>query len=216
MILSHGRKYIFIHVPKTGGTALTLALESRAMKDDILVGDTPKARNRRKRQKDLTAKGRLWKHSMLCDLYGLVDQAQVERYFITTLVRNPWDRVVSYYHWLKDQSFDHPAVHLAKASSFSAFINYGSTQRNLAGSPYARYVTDATGAVRCSKFLRLEHLEEDLEAFEAHLGFKLGAIPIANASDRKGAYQPYYSKSDAALVSGCCAEDIKRFGYQFD
>ena len=34
MILSRGRRYIFIHIPKTGGTALTLALEGRAMKDD--------------------------------------------------------------------------------------------------------------------------------------------------------------------------------------
>ncbi len=186
------------------------------MKDDILVGDTPKAQNRRKRQKDLTAKGRLWKHSMLGDLYGLVDQAQIERYFVTTLVRNPWDRAVSYYHWLKAQSFDHTAVHLAKTHSFTGFINHDSTQRSLAGAPYGRYVTDATGAERCSQFLRLEHLEEDLESFETHLGFKLGEVPVANASDRRAAYQPYYSKSDAALISACCAEDIKRFGYRFD
>lgn len=44
MILSRGRGYLFLHIPKTGGTALTLALEARAMKDDILIGDTPKAR----------------------------------------------------------------------------------------------------------------------------------------------------------------------------
>ena len=45
MILSRGRKYIFIHIPKTGGTSLALALEARAMKDDIMLGDTPKALN---------------------------------------------------------------------------------------------------------------------------------------------------------------------------
>ncbi|MBA4351550.1 MAG: Type II secretory pathway, pullulanase PulA, partial [Rhodobacter sp.] len=27
MILSRGRRYVFVHIPKTGGTALTLALE---------------------------------------------------------------------------------------------------------------------------------------------------------------------------------------------
>jgi len=40
MIISLGRKYIFVHIPKTGGTSLALALEGKAMKDDVLVGDT--------------------------------------------------------------------------------------------------------------------------------------------------------------------------------
>ena len=74
MIISHGRRYIFVHAPKTGGTALALALEARAMKDDILIGDTPKARQRRRRLKGVESSGRLWKHSRLADIYGLVGQ----------------------------------------------------------------------------------------------------------------------------------------------
>ncbi|MGB0905194.1 MAG: Type II secretory pathway, pullulanase PulA, partial [Mangrovicoccus sp.] len=46
MILSRRRGFLFIHIPKTGGTALALALENHACADDILVGDTPKARRR--------------------------------------------------------------------------------------------------------------------------------------------------------------------------
>ena len=72
MILSRGRKYLFIHAPKTGGTSMALALEARAMKDDIMLGDTPKAVKRRKRLADVRTAGRLWKHSTLADLDGLV------------------------------------------------------------------------------------------------------------------------------------------------
>ena len=63
MIISHGRQYIFVHIPKTGGTSLSLALEQRAMRDDILIDDTPKDKRRQKRTKQLKAAGRLWKHS---------------------------------------------------------------------------------------------------------------------------------------------------------
>ena len=72
MILSSGRAYVFVHIPKTGGTAMALALEGRAMKDDIMLGDTPKARKRRRRLQDFKAAGRLWKHSTLADIDGLV------------------------------------------------------------------------------------------------------------------------------------------------
>ena len=98
MIISPRRNYIFVHIPKTGGTALATALEDRAMKDDILIGDTPKAKRRKARLKLLTAKGRIWKHSNLSDMAGVVDPAGT---FTFTLVRNPWDRMVSYYTWLR-------------------------------------------------------------------------------------------------------------------
>ena len=122
MIISPARKFIFVHIPKTGGTSLALALEARAHRDDILIGDTPKAIKRKGRIKTLGAKGRLWKHSTLADLDGALPLSELDEMFVFTLVRNPWDRMVSYYHWLRDQSFDHPAVMLAKATSFEAFV----------------------------------------------------------------------------------------------
>jgi len=121
MILSSGRSYVFIHIPKTGGTALALALESRAKADDIMLGDTPKARRRRQRIKDVPTRGRKWKHSTLADIEGLVPDQMLRRLFTFTMVRNPWDRAVSYYHWLKAQNFENPAVHLAQILSFADF-----------------------------------------------------------------------------------------------
>lgn len=215
MILSRGRQFIFVHIPKTGGTALTLALEDRAKKDDILIGDTPKARARRGRLHGVKAAGRLWKHSTLADIAGLATEHEITTFFTVTLVRNPWDRVVSYYHWLRDQSFAHPAVGLAKTHDFSGFLNHGQIQTALRLWPYSAYMRDALGVERASLFARLEHLDQDLAPFEAHLGFRLTPLARINTSDRARDWRGFYSDADAALVADISAEDIARFGYQF-
>lgn len=216
MILSRGRGYLFLHIPKTGGTALTLALEARAMKDDILIGDTPKARARRGRLKNLPAKGRLWKHSTLADLDGLVTGAELDSLFLVTLIRNPWDRMVSYYHWLRAQGFDNPSVTLAKTVDFAAFLAHPLTTAAFTAWPYPAYLRDAAGQERPALYARLEHLEQDLAPFEAHLGFRLMPLPRANDSARGRDWRPYYSDDDAARLAELCAPDIARFGYRFD
>jgi hypothetical protein len=216
MIISRARKYIFVHIPKTGGTALSLALEARAAKDDILIGDTPKARARKGRLKGVKTAGRIWKHSTLADVAGLVSDAEVAEFFILTLVRNPWDRLVSYYHWLRGQGFSHPAVGLAKALDFSAFLRHPQTRASLGIWPYGAYLRDGQGVEWCSLFARLEHLNADLAPFEAHLGFRPAPLPRVNESIRARDWRGYYSDPDAALVAEVCAEDIARFGYRFD
>jgi hypothetical protein len=215
MILSSGRRYIFVHIPKTGGTSMALALEARAHRDDILIGDTPKALRRKGRLKGLTPRGRLWKHSTLADIDGILTPDQIAYRMTFTMVRNPWDRAVSYYHWLQGQSFDHPAVQLARSLPFEGFLRHDHTCASLRGWPAARYMTDVTGQERCTHYIRLEHFAEDVAPVAAHLGFDL-VLPRANASDRAADYRRFYDDALAAHLEDLCRVDITRFGYGFD
>ncbi|MEO1107568.1 MAG: sulfotransferase family 2 domain-containing protein [Pseudomonadota bacterium] len=215
MIISTGRRYVFVHMPKTGGTSLALALEQRAMKDDILLGDTPKAIKRRRRAKSLNAKGRLWKHSTLADIDGVLSTQAIEDMFVFTLVRNPWDRIVSYYHWLRTQSFDHPDVARAQELDFEGFVLHTATLRTFHHNPARTYVTMSNGIEKCDAFIRLEYFNEDSKHLVDHLGFEL-ALPHLNRSDRDRDYCQYYVAKTREAVARACAEDIQRFGYQFD
>ena len=215
MIVSHGRRYIFVHIPKTGGTALALALEARAMADDILIGDTPKARRRKGRLVGVQTAGRLWKHSTLSDGVGLYSADEARRYFTFTLVRNPWDRMVSYYHWLRVQRFEHPAVRQAKALDFSGFLADPQMQGAIAGAPYGSYMRGPDGVEHCDAFIRLEHVEQDAAPLEAHLGFSITPFARVNDSCRARDWRGYYSETDRARVARLCAPDIARFGYAF-
>lgn len=215
MIISRGRRYIFVHIPKTGGTAMTLALEARAMADDILISDTPKAMKRKRRLNEVKTAGRLWKHSTLADIDGLLGPEDLPDFTVFTLVRNPWDRMVSYYHWLKDQSFEHPAVTRAKALDFEAFVLDPLVTQSIKASPARRYVTDAAGTAQPCHFVRLEHFEADIEPVEAHLGFKLDLEPT-NRSSRERDFRIYYTDKTASRLADMAAEDIERFGYSFE
>ncbi|WP_299698740.1 sulfotransferase family 2 domain-containing protein [uncultured Tateyamaria sp.] len=214
MILSTGRKYIFVHAPKTGGTAMAQALEARAMKDDIMLGDTPKALKRRRRLEGVKTRGRLWKHSTLADIEGLVPS--LDGLFAFTLVRNPWDRMVSYYHWLREQSFDHPAVALAGQMEFCDFACASQTRSSMQANPARRYMIDAAGRERCDLYIRLEHFDMDADPLWDHLGFRLQLPPRVNASDRAADYRGYYSDDAREAVTEACAEDVERFGYSFE
>ena len=215
MIVSRGRSYIFVHIPKTGGTAMALALEDRAKADDIMIGDTPKAVKRRGKVKGVQTAGRLWKHSTLADAEGLITRAEMAELLTFTLVRNPYDRMVSYYHWLQTQTFDHPAVALAQAKGFSGFLNAPLTRATFRANPYASYMTDAAGTVHADLYIRLEHLADDLAPLESHLGFGID-LAVANASARPRDWRGFYTEQDAELVADICAHDIQTHGYGFD
>lgn len=211
MIISPGRRFIFIHIPKTGGTSMALALEDRAQADDILIGDTPKAVRRRQRLKKLEAPGRLWKHARLSDIDGM--EGLPDDPFIFTMVRNPWDRMVSLYYWSRAQTFDHPLIQAAITLEFNDFISTNTLEMACRRDATQLYVTDAKGQMRCDAFVRLEHLDTDLTPVEAHLGFRV-SLPRANASERPATAE-VYTEEMRQRVADLFAADIARFGYTF-
>ena len=193
---------------------MTLALEARANADDIIIGDTPKAKRRGKRLADFTPAGRLWKHRTLRDIIGIVDASAMQDYFVFTIVRNPWDRMVSYYHWAREQSFDHPVVRAACNHDFAGFLHEPDVWRSLTAAPFRSYVQDPSGVDHCNLYMWLEHLTSDIVSLEKHLGFRIN-VGHVNASARDQDYRAYYTNDLSDHVARICADDIARFEYAF-
>ena len=192
-----------------------MACEARAAKVDILIGVTPKARKRTGRWNGVKTAGRVWKHSTLADVAEHIALREIVNFQTVTLVRNPWDRVISYYHWLRVQSFAHPAVGLAKTHDFSGFLNHPQTVTAFRMWPYGAYPQRGDRSEKPGIFIRLEHFAKDVAPVEAYLGFRL-TLARANECARGRDWRKYYTEKDAELVGELCGENAAWFGYQFD
>lgn len=215
MIISPSRKFLFVHIPKTGGTSFSQAYEARSRPDDILIGDTAKAKKRRHRLDRTGAPGRVWKHSTLADIEGMAGVGDLDSYFICTMVRDPWDRVFSLYHWLRAQSFDHFAVGIAKQTEFNEFLGDKDVMKMLSRDAANTYVTDRQGKLVCNAFIRLEHLESDLKPVWDWLAIDLSPLPKVNASGRPIDSRAAYDPQMVTRVGRWFAQDIEQFDYRF-
>lgn len=87
MFISHKYKVIFVHIQRTGGTSILKAFEE--LDPDlvkILPFDPAKKRT---------------KHCFASDIQGLIDEEVFTTYTKFSVVRNPFDRMVSWYLMLK-------------------------------------------------------------------------------------------------------------------
>lgn len=121
-------------------------------------------------------------------------------------VRNPWDRLVSWYHFFKKQG--------KITSSFSEFVD--SCSDPLKKSPkYNRFISDQMYYQSVDYVIRYENLLEDFKVVQQKTNCY---VPLghSNKSRRdKLKYVEFYSKEHYNKVKEIYAEEIEHLGYKF-
>jgi hypothetical protein len=167
-IINNSFGFIFVHIPKCGGTSVSMALSCLTQFNDVEIGGTPLGQTIEKAYRTRFGIG---KHSTAIEIRNVVGQSLWARYYTFGVVRNPYRRAISAYTFLKTHEKDYPAM--MKFSDFNAWIQ--SEEWNGSGPdglnlPQRRWLTDASRGRLVDQVFRLEDIITDIEPLVRWLG----------------------------------------------
>lgn len=215
-MISYSHRFLFIHVPKTGGNSLQSLLlpyaeEELSRKGPLLEGDGRfELRNR---------KLGLTKHATLNDYMEALGRHTLKGFYKFAIMRNPWERMISYYfspHRGRDEwdreDFLNLLAWVPPLRRFvlpqSHWVSLRAQVENLLGRP-------GEGLNRMVTLIRFEELQQDVDAVCNELGLTLPPLPHRNASKRKH-YSDYYDEELVEAVRRRHIEEITFGGYRFE
>jgi hypothetical protein len=138
------------------------------------------------------------------------------------VVRNPYDRLVSHYFYIKTKNsyyFDeHPAMKLLANSTFEDFVylclsskesilKHVRVKEGLYLLPQYSYICDEKDNILVGNILRFENLQRDFNKF---WDLKL---PHLNKSNRKKDWRVYYNDRTLEIINNVYKKDFKIFNY---
>jgi hypothetical protein len=138
------------------------------------------------------------------------------RYFTFTVVRDPWDRMVSNFVFfcrsehreLRKRQF--ASLHDAPVADFSEFVEIAARRANHHWQPQDRYVPEGLDFVG-----RMEALDHAVQRICSAAGLPPKPVYRVNATEHDH-YSHYYDDATRRRVAELYRRDVERFGYEFD
>lgn len=215
MIVSHRHRFIFVKTRKTAGTSVEIALSTVCGPDDVIT-PVMEADERLRAEsggrppqhyESPPLARKAFNHMPASMVRQLVGREAWDDYFTFTIERNPWDAVVSLYHWRHKGDPDPPP--------FARFVEDPVVEELATKNPRAYRIR---GVRAVDRVLRYESLADELAEVWAHLGLPgEPRLPHAKGTSRpRGAgYTSYYDDVSRARVAEQFAVAIAEFGYEF-
>jgi hypothetical protein len=231
MVISNSRDFIFLHIPKCGGTSITQLLDVDVRWNDIVVGGTIDSE---KSYPAWSARFRLGKHALPCEIEAALGSETYARFRKFVVVRNPIDRVRSVYKfirglcdqrppWFVDSSY---AAAVGEITNIEEFLEGRFFRTALATDPreaseIQRYVlpqfsyVDEAESVRGGfEYFRLEDLQRTTQLL-SNAGYIESERPLTkeNASPD---FESDLDQDALALLRTVYAVDLEYFRYDLE
>jgi Sulfotransferase family len=217
VLISHKKRFLFVHIYKTGGTSVARRLATYArFRQQIAVRYSLTRGLVNTVSSMLGLEGDTWyngihKHATALELRAWLGPSAYDAYYKFAFVRNPWDWQCSNYHYIRGSKM-HRDHDVARRLPFKGFIQY---QIDMGAPCQLDFLADEEGRVIVDKIGRYESLQADFDEIAQKLGLPRMILSRVNASDRPRDYRACYDAASEDLVRSYFARDIEYFGYSY-
>jgi hypothetical protein len=184
MIISHSSNFIFIKPEKVAGSSVECAILPHLLSTDVYISDS---------------------HMLPFQVIGNY-RIDIFDYFKFSIVRNPYDKMVSHYYW--QQSIENN-----RYSSFDSFVKEFHDHRTISNWKFYsinnEYIMD--------KVIKFENLQNDLKDLPININIDISNIfEKSHTRPANTAYQDLYSTTSREMVEEQCFNEIEMFDYKFE
>lgn len=243
MIISHSKKFIFTKPRKVAGTSVEVALAQYCGPEDIITENISSREIDDSESQDFKRNDRgFFNHMSSRRIKKKIGEKIWHEYFTFTIVRNPWDMVVSRYFWNKKNATPRATPRQVIGEILRAPYRldlYGKLAISIKRSvlrldlkpddtfddflkklPHnisnTKYYFDRAGNPLCDMVMRYEHLQEDFDAVCDRIGIPHTQLPQLKTKVRtERDYTTLYTDETRELVARLFKKEIEYFGYQF-
>jgi Sulfotransferase family len=206
-MISDERRCIFVHIPRCAGTSIeNVVWPGRRSEEDLWMGFVDTYRNK-------------YQTGGLQHLHALQIRQEVggdrfTSYFKFAVVRNPFDRTVSQFSYMRRRPDLRAFIGMREDASFGEYVGLIRRRQHVQWEPQCSFLYDVDGTLLVDHLARFESLKLDVAPVFERLGMSSVELPHDNASDRT-AYRDYYTPDLRSQVEDIYSEDLERLGYKF-
>lgn len=197
------KKLIYVHIPKTAGGAIEeLLLPYKAQGRKTVIGQL---RSKLPFQQNID-RAYIPGHATAAELMGWMGGQLWSEYVAFTVVRNPYDRVISEYEYVR-QNPRHHRHKRALSTDFETYIQ----DRKLSQMPF---LTGRDGTLLVQKIFRFEDLHSQLNTFfDTHgVGERLPERGNRNSSQKKPR-DHYLTPRAIEIINSGASDDFDHLRY---
>lgn len=202
MLLSLSHNFLFVHVPKTGGSSIRHALIPYSIPKN---GGMLRRVSANLPMRENPQKVRLRTHDTAAWARIKLGATTFEKMHSFAVVRNPYTRAISYFEYLR-QNPKHPKNRIVQNMSFEEYLLWGA-QKTL----QSRHLCDAQGKLLVNTILRFENMADEFRSICNDIGISVD-LPRINTSSQMP-LEKYLTPRTCELIEQIFAQDFELFEY---